>query len=91
MTIKKKGQKHQVFVQTNITENEEMMMRVIDRGGKTSSESVKMQESNDREVRFTLRIAQELIQKIDERRKKKIGNISRNQWILEAIENSLKE
>ena len=62
MTIKKKSNKPQIFVQTDITENEEMMMRVIDRGGKTSSENVKSQESKDEEIRFTLRIPSHLIE-----------------------------
>lgn len=37
------------------------------------------------EIRFTLRIPQKLINKIDKNRKKRVGNVSRNQWILDAI------
>lgn len=39
----------------------------------------------EEEIRFTLRIPLELIVDIDKDRKEKIGKISRNQWIIEAI------
>ena len=57
---------------------------IIERGGKTAEESFDKIEKND-ELRFTLRISKDLIKKIDEKRKSRIGNISRNQWIIEAI------
>lgn len=46
-------------------------------------------ESFDENVddhRLTLRIPQWLMQKVDEKRKKRVGKISRNLWILEVIQ-----
>jgi hypothetical protein len=61
---------------------------VINRGGKTTLES-KSEIIEDGEVRFTLRIPKKLIEGIDKSRKSRVGNISRNQWILEAIAEKL--
>ena len=36
--------------------------------------------------RLTLRIPQSLMVKVDEKRKKRVGKISRNLWILEVIQ-----
>lgn len=55
---------------------------IISKGGKVSADEVPL----DEEVRFTLRIPQKLIEKIDKDRENRIGNVSRNQWILEAID-----
>lgn len=60
---------------------------IIDRGGKTSEESIELNEKD--EVRFTLRISRELIQEIDKSRESRIGNVSRNQWVIEAIDSYL--
>jgi len=59
---------------------------IINRGGKVSADSkYQSNEESESEIRFTLRIPQNLIKKIDKDRKNRIGNISRNQWILEAV------
>lgn len=58
---------------------------VINRGGKTTVESKQSREQVDEEIRFTLRIPQSLINKIDKDRHSRVGNVSRNQWILEAV------
>jgi hypothetical protein len=63
---------------------------VINRGGRTTEDSKNDQKHEDAEIRFTLRIPKELINKIDKDRDSRIGNVSRNQWILEAIYESLK-
>lgn len=60
---------------------------IINRGGKTKEDS-KVQE-NTEEVRFTLRIPKKLIENIDKDRANRVGNVSRNQWILEAIASQL--
>ena len=63
---------------------------IINRGGKTTVESkpsleeVDLEEI-DEETRFTLRIPQSLIDKIDKDRQSRVGTVSRNQWIIEAI------
>jgi len=59
---------------------------IINRGGKTSVESA----VGDDEIRFTLRISAKMTAKIDKNRKNMIGNVSRNQWILEAIDKQLR-
>ncbi len=60
---------------------------IINRGGKTSVESSVTCED---EIRFTLRIPSKMTDKIDKDRKNMIGTVSRNQWILEAINKQLK-
>lgn len=78
MTVKKKANKT-VNVQYDIDD-------IINRGGKVSADS--KHQTNDEveeEIRFTLRIPQKLIKKIDKDRDGRIGNVSRNQWILEAV------
>jgi hypothetical protein len=66
------------------TVDEEAVNEVINRGGKTTGENAVAPEV-DSETRFTLRIPQKLIDLIDQHRMKRVGNISRNQWIVEAI------
>jgi hypothetical protein len=47
-------------------------------------------ESND-DHRLTLRIPKWLMDKVDVKRKERIGKISRNLWILEILEQAAKE
>jgi len=77
MTVKKKASKVVKKHQYDIDE-------IINRGGKTSGESV-VPENEEEEIRFTLRISKKMISKIDKDREKRVGNVSRNQWILEAV------
>lgn len=86
MTIKRKATKAPAYEQTDI---EDKIGKVINRGGKIgvdeeTSQSIK-ENDIDEEIRFTLRIPMSLIQKVDQCRKKRVGNISRNQWIIEAV------
>jgi predicted DNA binding CopG/RHH family protein len=80
MTVKKKVIKPSMNYQNDIES-------VINRGGKVSADS--NQQTIDEEIRFTLRIPQNLITKVDKHRKSKVGNVSRNQWILETISEKL--
>ena len=57
---------------------------IINRGDKTTGDS-KQQKQLESEIRFTLRIPDKLIKKMDSDREARVGNVSRNQWILEAI------
>ncbi len=41
--------------------------------------------------RLTLRLPKWLLEKIDQKRKQRIGSISRNLWILEQIEKSIED
>jgi len=55
----------------------------ISRGG-----TLPVKKKIDEEVRFTLRLPKQLIHKIDKKRKKKLGRVSRNQIIIEILHNS---
>ena len=60
---------------------------VINRGG-TSSTS--QEENQEKERIFNLRVPESLVAKVDTLRKRRTGKISRNTWILEAIEDKIK-
>lgn len=79
MTVKKKATKPKYSASAD---------EIINRGGKTSADVAEYVITED-EVRFTLRLQKKIIQKIDKDRKNKAGNVSRNQWIVEAIANHL--
>lgn len=81
MTIKRLEKKK------NKKEDETLTDSFINSGGKTTQESIGSLEQLD--SRFTLRIPSMMLQKIDKQRKKKVGKFSRNNWILEAIEEKL--
>lgn len=84
MTIKRKQTKS-TYVQMDAEE-------VINRGGKTVAESsIALEEKEESEIRFTLRITQDLIDGIDKERKSEVGKVSRNQWILKAIADKLSQ
>ena len=76
MTVKRKASKPLKAVQMDIDD-------IINKGGRTTTEA-KAPQAED-EARFTLRIPQKLIDKIDKNRNLRVGNVSRNQWILEAV------
>lgn len=78
MTVKKKASKTPKPVQYDIDD-------IINRGGKTTEDSKMHQRQEEAEIRFTLRIPHKLINTMDKNRESRIGNVSRNQWILEAI------
>ena len=45
----------------------------------------------NKDHRLTLRIPKWLLEKVDEKRKERVGSISRNLWILELIEKATKK
>jgi len=47
------------------------------------------ENENDGDHRLTLRMPKWLLEKIDQKRKLRLGSISRNLWILEQIEKSV--
>lgn len=77
-------QKKQNYVPMDVDE-------IINRGGKTVSESSIAIEDGPDEQRFTLRIPKALLSGIDKKRKSSVGKVSRNQWILEVIAAKLGE
>jgi hypothetical protein len=88
MTIKRKASKLQEHVQEDI---QDVIDQVISRGGKTANDDTSSQGDREKEeVRFTLRIPCGLIKKIDTSRESRVGNVSRNQWIIETISNAVK-
>lgn len=80
MVIKRKAVKEETF------DIDKKIVDIIERGGTTYADK---KESQDGTFRFTLRGPDSYLKRIDEARKKKVGNVSRNQWILEAIEEML--
>jgi predicted HicB family RNase H-like nuclease len=59
---------------------------VINRGG---SSAASPEENQERERIFNLRVPESLVAKVDALRKRRTGKISRNTWILEAIEDKV--
>ena len=66
---------------------EEKVKKFIAKGG-TLAESF---EQNNDDHRLTLRIPQWLMDKVDTKRKQRVGKISRNLWILETLEKATKD
>ena len=79
MAVKIKAQKTAV--------DEKQVSEFIGKGSKTT---VKETSNNKLDHRLTLRIPKWLMEKIDQKRGERIGNISRNSLILEQLEKSLK-
>lgn len=86
MVIKQKVTKKENSTRSFIEANEDIINDVINRGGKTTLEN---QREGEEETRFTLRLPSKLIDSLDKHRSKRMGNISRNQWIVEAIADKL--
>jgi predicted HicB family RNase H-like nuclease len=59
---------------------------VINRGG---SSAASQEENQVKERIFNLRVPESLVAKVDALRKRRTGKISRNTWILEAIEDKV--
>jgi predicted HicB family RNase H-like nuclease len=59
---------------------------VINRGG---SSAASQEETQEKERIFNLRVPESLVAKVDVLRKRRTGKISRNTWILEAIEDKV--
>ncbi len=65
------------------TKIEDNIEEVISRGGKTIAEST---QASDRELKFTLRIPESIMAGVDHFRHQEVGFMSRNTWILKAIQ-----
>ena len=59
---------------------------VINRGGASAASQ---EENQEKERIFNLRVPESLVAKVDSLRKRRTGKISRNTWILEAIEDKV--
>ena len=60
---------------------------VINRGG---SSAASQEDNQEQERVFNLRVPESLVKAVDALRKRRTGKISRNTWILEAIEDKIK-
>ena len=69
---------------------EDKVQEYILQGGSLTSESLSS-STRTGDHRMTLRIPQWLMAKVDEKRKERIGTISRNLWILEIIDKACKK
>ena len=58
--------------------------QVINRGGS----STKAMDDKKKRI-FNLRVPDEVVEKVDALRKARIGQVSRNTWILEAIQDKI--
>ena len=63
--------------------------RFISKGG-TLANPVEQISNKAEDHRLTLRIPKWLVDKVDTKRKERVGKISRNLWILEVIEKAAK-
>lgn len=68
------------------TRTEDKLIEIINRGGKTTEESF-LNEDDD--MRLTIRISKDMLDKLDRDRKNKPGKFNRNLWITEAIQEKL--
>ena len=59
---------------------------MINRGGASAASQ---EENQEKERIFNLRVPESLVAKVDVLRKRRTGKISRNTWILEAIEDKV--
>jgi hypothetical protein len=64
--------------------NEEKVQSFISQGGSLAVDC--NTQLNDKDHRLTLRIPKSLLDKVDVKRKQRVGSISRNLWILELIQ-----
>ena len=63
--------------------DEKKLNQFISKGGSVTSDESDFSEDDHR---LTLRIPKYLMEKVDKKRRKRVGKISRNLWILEVIE-----
>jgi predicted HicB family RNase H-like nuclease len=59
---------------------------VINRGG---SSAASQEDNQEQERVFNLRVPESLVKAVDALRKRRMGKISRNTWILEAIQDKI--
>jgi hypothetical protein len=69
-------------------EMEEKVQKFISQGG---SLAISFDKPDSEDHRLTLRIPKWLLDKVDAKRKSRVGTISRNLWILEQIEKATLE
>lgn len=89
MTVKKLSKRKE---EKRPKENQEALIdQFISAGGKTTEESRDNHEEQEDLSRFTIRMPNGLVNMIDDHRRNRVGKVSRNTWILEAIARRLKQ
>jgi len=68
-------------------EEEERATQFIAKGGSAKEDKAEIDEDH----RLTLRIPKWLLEKIDQKRKQRVGTISRNLWILEQVDKAAQD
>jgi len=68
-------------------EDDERATQFISKGGSDGQPEV----AADEDHRLTLRIPRWLLEKIDQKRKQRVGTISRNLWILELVDKAVQD
>jgi predicted HicB family RNase H-like nuclease len=76
------------MVEKSVSRRPQDIDEVINRGG---SSSASQEEPTEKERVFNLRVPESLVVQVDILRKRRTGKISRNTWILEAIEEKIKQ
>lgn len=71
--------------------NENKVEKFISKGGSLAAMFDEKTEQQQDDHRLTLRIPKFLMDKVDKKRKQRIGTISRNLWILEIIERATRD
>jgi hypothetical protein len=84
----KELKKKVLIIDNNTTKKEDNVQKFISKGGSIPEEDSPKNTSDraDQFHRLTLRIPKELLECIDNKRKNRLGKISRNLWILKQIE-----
>jgi hypothetical protein len=75
------------LTKNKIIKHEDKIKKFISKGGSLTSDIDELADDH----RLTLRIPKSLMDKVDLARKRRIGKISRNLWILETIEKATEE
>ena len=76
----------------NTSKNEEKKAQsFIQKGGKSPELNIQEDPNVFDDHRLTLRIPRWLLERIDAKRKQRIGHISRNLWILERLDEITKK
>ena len=76
----------EAMAEKSVSRRPQDIEEVINRGG---SSAASQEENQEKERIFNLRVPESLVAKVDALRKRRTGKISRNTWILEAIEDKV--
>lgn len=72
---------------TSTSNDDKKAQDFIMKGGSSTNEGIETPDDH----RLTLRIPKDLLEKIDAKRKERVGFISRNLWILEKLDQATKQ